>query len=241
MNYSATIALTIAAGVTTATQATTIHVSFDAASGASFATVDTLLDGDVVSTGTNGTDTWNLGAFDPGVAGAGTGSIADLLLDTGVSSGASLSADYRNALNLSAPFDVLGQAGADDDYALFDGVLAMNNTSDSITVTGLSSDFTSNGYTVTVYTSHADGRSVLFSIGSNTASTQQPTTALFDGDVSGFAGTITGLTSDSFTLTGVASPNALYNLAGISITAVPEPGSLALLGLGGLLIARRRR
>ena len=37
---------------------------------------------------------------------------------------------------------------------------------------------------------------------------------------------------------GVTVP---FEVASIDVTAVPEPGSLALLGLGGLLIARRRR
>ena len=32
-----------------------------------------------------------------------------------------------------------------------------------------------------------------------------------------------------------------YGIGGLTLTAVPEPGSLALLSLGGLLIARRRR
>jgi|GEM_PF-2044558 len=42
-------------------------------------------------------------------------------------------------------------------------------------------------------------------------------------------------TNPSDTTTGA------YPINGLIISAVPEPGSLALLGLGGLLIARRRR
>lgn len=43
------------------------------------------------------------------------------------------------------------------------------------------------------------------------------------------------------TITINANRNAVGTLNGFSITFVPEPSSLALLGLGGLLVARRRR
>lgn len=49
----------------------------------------------------------------------------------------------------------------------------------------------------------------------------------------------TGITGDTL----VVSLDAVGNdgISAIQITDVPEPGSLALLGLGGLMIARRRR
>lgn len=40
---------------------------------------------------------------------------------------------------------------------------------------------------------------------------------------------------------GEGGPAAPYNTAGFTLTRVPAPGSLALLGLGGLIAARRRR
>lgn len=216
------------------THASTIHVAFDAASGASFSTIDTYTDGDIVSTGTNGTDTWNLGAFGTG----GSDSIGSLLLADGSSSGASLSATYVNAANLGGGFDVLG-LGSDDDFALFDGVLVMDNSVDSITVSNLPSEFDA-GYLVTLYISHADTRSVTFSIGAASAVAQQPTSALFSGDPTGYSATIGVITGSSFTLTGVGAPNARYNLAGISITAIPEPASAGLLLIAAAPFMRRR-
>ena len=52
--------------------------------------------------------------------------------------------------------------------------------------------------------------------------------------------TATG-TSLSFTAANAAGSNASWHLYGLSNQVVPEPGSLALLGLGGLLVGYRRR
>lgn len=53
----------------------------------------------------------------------------------------------------------------------------------------------------------------------------------------------TGLANETISLVGVAvsGPGMNGTIESFSLTSVPEPGSLALLGLGGLLIARRRR
>jgi len=59
------------------------------------------------------------------------------------------------------------------------------------------------------------------------------------------AGALSSLFGDSldgkFHFVAYSQGNAGLSLSDVTITAVPEPGSLALLGLGGLLIARRRR
>lgn len=60
-----------------------------------------------------------------------------------------------------------------------------------------------------------------------------------DGDynfsnVASGSGTISGTFS-------IINSGVWYSTAGLQFEQVPEPGSLALLGLGGLLIARRRR
>lgn len=62
-------------------------------------------------------------------------------------------------------------------------------------------------------------------------------------DGSGAYVSFTGLETDgSGNLVIVGTKDVNYGVAAaLELTAAPEPGSLALLGLGGLLIARRRR
>lgn len=74
-------------------------------------------------------------------------------------------------------------------------------------------------------------------------------TFTFDkGGVEGYfndASDVTGAFGDSFRVDGALSGNGSLNLtddgSAWTITAVPEPSSLAFLGLGTLLFARRRR
>ena len=47
--------------------------------------------------------------------------------------------------------------------------------------------------------------------------------------------------SSTFGSVGLGGGNVAAGISSFQLTQVPEPGSLALLGLGGLLIARRRR
>jgi hypothetical protein len=47
--------------------------------------------------------------------------------------------------------------------------------------------------------------------------------------------------SSTFGSVGLGGGNIAANISSFQLTQVPEPSSLALLGLGGLLIARRRR
>ena len=51
------------------------------------------------------------------------------------------------------------------------------------------------------------------------------------------------LLTESIDSVGIArsNPGFTVDVVSFSLTSVPEPSSLALLGLGGLLIARRRR
>ena len=60
-----------------------------------------------------------------------------------------------------------------------------------------------------------------------------------DSDTSQTSGTVTlGMTDPFASLSGL---NTYYIFDNLSITAVPEPMSLALVGFGGLALLRRRR
>lgn len=71
--------------------------------------------------------------------------------------------------------------------------------------------------------------------GSDTWATFQTSFTATAGQAGQTLGVALGIASNS------AQNSVNINYDNVTITAVPEPGSLALLGLGGLLIARRRR
>ncbi len=51
----------------------------------------------------------------------------------------------------------------------------------------------------------------------------------------------TGLNAESFTIRAEAPMDRRVGISGIQVVAIPEPASLALMGLGGLLLVARRR
>lgn len=79
---------------------------------------------------------------------------------------------------------------------------------------------------------------------SNVVWSQQITLTNPDSDVVTVTPGFTGALGEDYTLTfaGVGDPiNGRHGIDNLSFNQVPEPGSLALLGLGGLALLRRRR
>lgn len=117
----------------------------------------------------------------------------------------------------------------------------------SITMSGLADDFSA--YDVYLYVGDDwGGRVGSFSINGGPALsfTSQKFTGTFTEVTSpGQAGNyirFAGITGDSFTIVGGGNDGAnRTGVRAIEVVAVPEPTSLALLGLGGLMLMRRRR
>lgn len=136
-----------------------------------------------------------------------------------------------------------GPAPLDQSFAVIDGIFSQNSGGTgvaTITYTGLVGN---SEYTLSLIGGRASGGEdgvVTVTTGTGTGGA-----LLNNGTVLNFAVTSDASGSIAFTFNeGVNTSNPFNGstLNAMSITGVvPEPGSMALLGLGGLLIARRRR
>ena len=164
--------------------------------------------------------------------------------------------------------------GISDD-GLFNSYLALNGPNGDgspldnfvLTISGLGSEFTDNGYTIIIYsdtdrggagvTSNAARTSVFtISAGSSTSTLltedDNATIRTFNGTYIASDGSGAGtnysnfvesgpLTEDSFSIEVTSPDGGRGGISGFQIVAIPEPSSLGLLGLGLLGLAVRRR
>lgn len=131
------------------------------------------------------------------------------------------------------------------DRNLMTGFLDTSDVSvTTVTISGLGSEFTANGYEVILYVNGGViGRGGSHTIGAETQDIVD--SAPFDGTyVLGENYLVfEGLMGDSFTISSTPTTPELFRapLNGIEINAIPEPATLMLLGLGGVAMLRRKR
>ena len=135
-------------------------------------------------------------------------------------------------------------APSTDDESVYGGYLDDGNSSaPTISISGLTAEFSGSNYDITLYSfSDSTGKttgSFILNGGTAVASTS----SLATGNLTGNYGvtTFAGVSGDSITINGVVSSADRATISGFTITAVPEPSSVALLGLAGLTLIFRRR
>lgn len=148
----------------------------------------------------------------------------------------------------------VANGNANQNEMMMSGLFAMNAASTNgadgtfITVTGLGAEFTGPGYDVHVYFANDTTRTngvtgfdnASNSVSVETASNDPGNFLTLPGYVLGTNYVVlSGFTGSSFTLTR-GPTGGVPQVGGIQIESVPEPASMTLLSLGGLLMWRRR-
>lgn len=193
------------------------------------------------SAGVYGTAVWN------NTTGA-TGSASNLLDGDGIATSASVEWSSPNTWSSTGRGEENNTAPAGENRDLMTGYLDSTDAltpSVTVNVSGLSGLFANDNYNVLVYMKGGvNGRGGDYTIGDQTLS--HIDTAAFSGSfVEGAEGdyvVFSNVSGDAFTLTSTGV-NFRAPINGIEIAPVPEPATwaLAMLGVGGLTLARRRR
>ncbi len=179
------------------------------------------------------------------MANAGGNSLTNLIDDTGAIGTIDLDLDISNASGVGSGFGGTFNAGATPSSPFNIATAYSDGLFDNSGI-GIGFAFTElvigGVYEITLYGGRSNANfangTVSFSTGSGTGGTLESRTATT------FTGTANG--SGALTLDVVDSSGAVANglnttVSALSITAVPEPSSTALLGLGGLALILRRR
>jgi len=137
------------------------------------------------------------------------------------------------------------QNGNEGDETVYGGYLDDGGNSGnfaSFTVSGLTAALGGKNYNITVYhfsDNPSNGIGEFTSTAGTPTTIQEASTGALTGNYG--TSTISNVSGDSFTFSGVSGSSGRETISGFTVVAVPEPSSVILLGLGGFALILRRR